>query len=67
MKKLFVRLISFRALAYLVAILCWLGMVYVAAQRANTIDDSMMMLVGTFSLGALTLLVVDSIRRTPRR
>lgn len=67
MKKLFVWLISFRALAYLVAILCWLSMVYVAAQHANTMDDSMIILVCTLSLGGLTLLVLDSIRRTPRR
>lgn len=58
---------TFRVLAYLVAIVCWLGMIYVAAQVAHSMEDSMVLLLGTFSLGGLTLLVLDSIRLTRRR
>jgi hypothetical protein len=50
---------NFRTLAYLIAILCWLSMIYVAV---HTGEDAMILLVATFSLGALTLLVLDSAR-----
>jgi hypothetical protein len=49
---------SFRRLAYLVAFLCWLGMIYVSA---HTGEGSTIVLVGTLALGGLTLLVLDSI------
>lgn len=53
---------NFRTFAYLVAILLWLSMMYVAAHRANGAEDAMILLLGALSLGGLTLLVLDSIR-----
>jgi hypothetical protein len=67
MKTRSIRLLNFRSVGYRVAILCWLAMMYVAAQRAYTGEESMLLLLGTFSLGGLTFLVLDSVRRTRRR
>jgi len=58
---------NIRPLAYPVAILFWLGIIYAAAHAANSIADSIISVLGTFSLGGLTLLVLDSIRRTRRK
>lgn len=53
------RLMNFRALAYCVAILCWLSLTYLASRKG---DDPFSLLISAVSLSALTLLILDSIR-----